>query len=206
MMKKQKSNKFYVVWKGRQTGVYENWDECFAQISQYPDAKYMSFKTLQEANTAFKSKFEKYIYKKTIIQQKKIGKIPDIQCVCVDAACSVEKQLMEYRGVILPQKKVIFHKGPFEGATNNIGEFLALVHAMAFMKKHHMNLPVYSDSNTAMVWVKNKKIKTTIEVGEKVQILIDKALLWLEQNNQQYSILKWETAEWGEIPADFGRK
>lgn len=42
---------------------------------------------------------------------------------------------MEYRGVDTKTRKQIFIQGPFEEGTNNIGEFLAIVHGLALLKK-----------------------------------------------------------------------
>lgn len=130
------------------------------------------------------------------------------QAICVDAGCSGNPGKMEYQGVHLPSGRKIFHYGPVWG-TNNIGEFLAIVHALALLKKKGMNMTVYSDSNTAQTWVKNKRCKTTLPRDEKTEPLyqlIERAELWLRNNPDHASVVKWDTAEWGEIPADFGRK
>jgi ribonuclease HI len=93
--------------------------------------------------------------------------------------------------------------------TNNIGEFLAIVHALAFLKKHEVNIPVYTDSLTALKWVKDKKVKTKLKEtpeNEELFELIERAVNWLNNNTYNNAILKWDTKNWGEIPADFGRK
>ncbi len=128
--------------------------------------------------------------------------------IAVDAACSGNPGPMEYRGVYLGTGDVIFHFGPMHG-TNNIGEFLAIVHALALMKQKHYEIPVYSDSYNAILWVKNGKCKTKLERNaqtEGLYQLIARAEKWLRENPQHAPILKWETREWGEVPADFGRK
>ena len=127
----------------------------------------------------------------------------------VDAACSGNPGRMEYRGVYTDSGEEIFHVGPFEQGTNNIGEFLALVHGLALLKKQNSPLPVYSDSVSAMAWVRNKKAKTTLiknEVNQSLFELVERAEKWLKTNTYTTTILKWETQDWGEIPADFGRK
>lgn len=50
--------KFYVVWEGRDPGVYDNWDDCLAQVEGFPGAKYKSFKSQQEAVEAFRGNGE----------------------------------------------------------------------------------------------------------------------------------------------------
>lgn len=130
------------------------------------------------------------------------------QAVCVDAACSGNPGPMEYRGVHLPSGKEIFHFGPVHG-TNNIGEFLAIVHAMALMKQKGLSMPVYSDSRTAIIWVQKRKAKTTLTPSPENAPLLElvaRAEAWLRQNGTPYPLIKWETEQWGEIPADFGRK
>ena len=130
------------------------------------------------------------------------------QALCVDAACSGNPGPMEYRGVHLPSGKEVFHYGPVHG-TNNIGEFLAIVHAMALMKQKGLSMPVYSDSRTAIIWVQKRKAKTTLAPTPENQPLLQlvaRAEAWLRQNGTPYPLIKWDTDQWGEIPADFGRK
>lgn len=117
---------------------------------------------------------------------------------------------MEYRGVLTHNKKQLFLKGPYPNGTNNIGEFLALVHGIALLKrKNKETVPIYSDSRTAMSWVKQKKCKTNLHFdasNKDLLALIKRAENWLKENTFKNPILKWETKAWGEIPADFGRK
>ena len=117
---------------------------------------------------------------------------------------------MEYRGVLTHNKKEIFIKGPYNKGTNNIGEFLALVHGIALLKsKNKEDIPIYSDSKIAMSWVKKKQCRTNIvfDASNKDLLeLIKRAENWLKENTFKNPILKWETKAWGEIPADFGRK
>ena len=116
---------------------------------------------------------------------------------------------MEYRGVYTATGQEIFHIGPLKKGTNNVGEFLALVHGLALLKQKGSNLPIYSDSRNAISWVKKKKCKTLLErepVNEQIFDLIERAEKWLNTNTYTTTILKWETSVWGEIPAYFGRK
>lgn len=126
----------------------------------------------------------------------------------MDAACSGNPGKMEYRGVHLPSGREVFHYGPVYG-TNNIGEFLAIVHALALLKQKGSSMPVYSDSFTARTWVKKKKCKTQLPRDRKTEQLyriIERAESWLHNNTYPNDIVTWQTDEWGEIPADFGRK
>ena len=116
---------------------------------------------------------------------------------------------MEYRGVYVKTGEEIFRQGPFEDGTNNVGEFLALVHGLALLKQRNLDMPLYSDSKTAISWVKKRKAATKLERTARnapIFELIERAEKWLQTNSFKTEILKWETEAWGEIPADFGRK
>lgn len=207
--------KYYVVWDGVNPGIYSSWTECQLQIKGYEGAKYKSFDTREEAERAFASSPYIYIGKNTKAAQEKrklpCGTLPQAvveNSLAVDAACSGNPGPMEYRGVHVASRQEIFHFGPMKG-TNNIGEFLALVHGLALLKQKGFDMPVYSDSVNAISWVKQKKCKTKLPrtaETESLFLLIERAEKWLRENTYSTRILKWETKEWGEIPADFGRK
>jgi ribonuclease HI len=206
--------KFYVVWKGRETGVFGSWAECEKQIRGFEGARYKSFLTLESAETAFHGDYRDFIgngprLPKVIPAEMKQYGAPDWDSLSVDAACSGNPGRMEYRGVWTKTGKEVFRKGPYDQATVNIGEFLAIVHGLAWLQKLNNRCPVYSDSRTALKWVKDKTVKTKLEkspANEQVFILIDRAVKWLKEHSYPNLLLKWETAAWGEIPADFGRK
>jgi ribonuclease HI len=207
--------KFYVVWKGRKTGVFTSWNVCKRQIDGFEGAEYKSFANLNEAEIASTKNYETYKGKntKTVVlssqEKKQFGK-PILDSISVDAACAGNPGNMEYRGVLTHNKKEIFKKGPYQKGTNNIGEFLALVHGIALLKsKNKEDIPIYSDSKIAMSWIRQKKCKTNMHFDESNKDLLDlikRAETWLKENTFKNPILKWETKAWGEIPADFGRK
>ena len=207
--------KYYTVWKGHHTGVFESWEDCKAQIKDFKGAQYKSFSTFEAAKKAYKSNPKDYIGKSkkfnselSEAQLKKIGD-PNYNSISVDAASSGNPGKMEYRGVDTKSKKQLFIQGPFEEGTNNIGEFLAIVHGLALLKKKNSDRIIYTDSRTAMSWVKKKTCNTKLERNEKnspLFELVDRAVDWLKNNSYSTTIVKWETKAWGEIPADFGRK
>ncbi len=207
-------NKFYVVWEGNQTGIFSSWEKCKKAVEGYPKAKYKAFPSKEMAEKAFSESYELYKGKKvfeTGLSENKLKLIgePKIPSISVDAACSGNPGVMEYRGVYTHTKEEIFRLVPMEGGTNNIGEFLAIVHALALLKKHNQTMPIYSDSQIAINWVRQKQCKTKLEEtnkNTKIFELIERAENWLHQNIFPNHILKWETKAWGEIPADFGRK
>lgn len=203
---------FYVVWNGVTPGVYNSWDECKAQVSGYDGAIYKSFPSLEQAKKAFDESPWLYVGKQAKKETpKKLLSNPAIikDSLAVDAACSGNPGLMEYRGVYVLTGEQIFHQGPYEQGTNNVGEFLALVHGLALLKQKKLAMPLYSDSANAIKWVKDKKCKTKLEktaVNMSLFYMIERAEKWLKENTYTTKIIKWETKEWGEIPADFGRK
>ena len=208
-----KKQKYYVVWKGVSPGVYTSWTDCQLQIKGFDGALYKSFDTQEEAEHAFASPAHHYIgaqnSKLITHNSKALPKDFDMNCVAVDAACSGNPGPMEYRGVYLLTGQQIFHFGPIFG-TNNIGEFLAIVHALALMKQKGICMTIYSDSRNALAWIKQKKCKTKLErtpKTEEVFQMIERAETWLKTHTYaDIPLLKWETEEWGEVPADFGRK
>jgi ribonuclease HI len=204
--------KYYVVWNGLKTGVFDNWKECEAQVKGVEGARYKSFEDREEAMKAFGGRWEAYIRKaEKRVSNPRVGNpfSPIQESICVDAACSGNPGIMEYRGVDTNTRQQLFHKGPFPLGTNNIGEFLGIVHALALLKKSDSRLPVYSDSRIAIKWVRDKAYKTKLPRNRKTEPLfelLDRAVYWLNSNQYENPVLKWETDQWGEIPADFGRK
>ena len=198
--------KFYVVWKGNKPGIYQSWERCQNEIKNVKGALFKSFSDEAEAKKAYEQGYE--TYKKTL-DFIDISDGPELNSISVDAASSGNPGTMEYQGVNTNTKEVLFKMGPFNNATNNIGEFLALVHGIAILEKDLKKRIIYSDSVTAMSWVRKKRCQTKLkrnDENEEVFILIDRATKWLKENNYSATIRKWETKKWGEIPADFGRK
>lgn len=211
-----KKQKYYVVWFGNPAGIYDKWSKCQKAIKGIAGAQYMSFLSLKEAKIAFNKDYKDYKGKGTSKKKKTLTAAeksaygdPNMYSISVDAASSGNPGIMEYRGVDTQTKKQLFHQGPFKRGTNNIGEFLALVHGLAFLKKHNSDRILYTDSRIAMGWVKkktcNSKVTWTPENKELLE-LVKRAESWLKNNSYQTNIVKWETKAWGEIPADFGRK
>ncbi|HAT65194.1 MAG TPA: ribonuclease H [Flavobacteriaceae bacterium] len=210
-----KKEKFYVVWYGNPAGIFGSWKECQLSIKGVKGAQYMSFETFAEAKKAYNKEYEDYKgkggkKKKTLSPEdlKKIGE-PNLYSISVDAASSGNPGKMEYRGVDTQTHKQLFHQGPFTQGTNNIGEFLAIVHGLALLKQKNSDRIIYTDSRIAMGWVKKKKCNTKLKPSAKNKTLfelISRAETWLKNNTYATKIVKWETKAWGEIPADFGRK
>lgn len=210
------SVKYYVVWVGMTPGIYSSWDECKQQVESWKGAVYKGFDTREEAEKAFMGRPEDYIEKKAPEHRsvrRKDGPRPlpsEVlrNALAVDAACSGNPGQMEYRGIFLGAAQEVFHFGPMLG-TNNIGEFLAIVHGLALLAQKGLDWPVYSDSRNAILWVKAGRCKTKLARTPQTEQLfqvIARAENWLQQNRFSNPLIKWETKRWGEIPADFGRK
>ncbi len=210
-------NKFYVVWQGRHPGIYDSWEVCEKEVVGCIGAKYKGFPNRLSAETAFREGPDKYWGKEVapIIDLSAAKEQPASPAIAVDAACAGNPGKMEYQGVWVnfsthpASQKLLFKSPVFPNGTNNIGEFLAIVHALALQKNNGWNFPIYSDSVNAQLWVKQKKCKTKLQPNDKNAYLfelVERAEKWLENNEIVVKILKWKTEIWGEIPADFGRK
>ncbi len=194
------AKKYYVVWSGKNPGIYDSWAACQAQIKGQKGARFKSFKSLTEAQAAWAGEQ---------VEAPSAQSHIVLPSWSVDAACSGNPGRMEYQGVDTQTKQRIFHLGPLEEGTNNIGEFLAIVHALALLQRTQNPLPIYTDSQTAMAWVRNKKAKTQLKPSTRNAYLFEliaRAERWLHAHTFDNPILKWNTRSWGEIPADFGRK
>jgi ribonuclease HI len=207
-----KVQKWYVVWAGRKPGVYGSWAECEAQVKGYPAAKHMAFESRAEAEAAYSGLPDDYIGQHVSkLTPELLEQLGDSQgdSYAVDAAASGSPGPVEYRCVHLPTGREVFRRGPFEDGTNNVGEFLAIVHALALFKQNEIGSPIYSDSETALIWVRGKRCRTNLEKTERNEELfnlIERAEAWLQGNDYANKVAKWETDQWGENPADFGRK
>lgn len=202
--------KFYVVWKGRKTGVFDSWTECEAQVKGFVGAQYKSFETRKEAEAALSGGYQKSAGKPSTSGRWKTAKVrPILPSLCVDAACSGSPGPVEYRAVDTGTGKQLFHAGPYRDGTNNVGEFLAIVRALAWLSKNRSYIPVYSDSESAIAWVKARRCRTKLErtaANAQLFALIASAEKWLAENQIMNGVLKWDSELWGENPADFGRK
>jgi ribonuclease HI len=212
-------DKYYVVWQGKDPGVYLTWKECEAQVKGQAGAKFKAFGSRQDAEKAFAEGPQRYMQANARRSPKvpkgelvDFSRFPEIHPLswCVDAACSGNPGVMEYRGVHTATNQQLFIR-KFQEGTNNIGEFLGIVHALALLKKQGDGAtPIYSDSKIALNWVlRDKRCKTKLEPNAKNAELFEfvkRAENWLRTNTFSNPLLKWETKKWGEIPADFGRK
>ena len=222
-----KKQKYYVVWQGKLPGIYTSWDECKKQVQGVQGAQYKGFDSLAEAEQASRLPYNSVVVQNTrntpstqntpalVIDDNGMTAVregvenpPVLDALAVDAACSGNPGVMEYQGIYIPTRTRVFHYIAPKG-TNNIGEFLAIVHGLSYLKKHHLNQIIYSDSVNAISWVRQKQCKSKLPEDPSTAELWDyihRAENWLRTNSYTTEIRKWDTDHWGEIPADFGRK
>ncbi len=209
--------KYYVVWQGLSPGIYDSWEECQAQVEGFAGARFKAFPDIESATAAFRGSYEDQATLLIALSrrpQADVGyeQFPEIRmdAWAVDGACAGVPGPMEYQGVELATGRRIFHFGPLPGGTNNIAEYVALVHALALLDRQgdHQR-PIYSDSRTAIAWLRNRHSKTTLQpTAENAQVfqLLNRADRWVATHQLLNPVLKWQTETWGEIPADFHRK
>jgi ribonuclease HI len=219
--------KYYVVWKGRSSGVFNTWEACSAQVTGFTGAEYKSFASLAEAKAAFRGTYGQFVGIPARVEPWKLEMAgltlpasgvykardgvpgPILPSISVDAACSGVPGPVEWQGVETDSGKRLFRTGPYVQGTNNIGEFLAIVQGLRWLADRHLKLPLYSDSKNAILWIKLKKCRTKLErtsQNASLFALVAQAEDWLAENRIANKILKWDTEMWGENPADFGRK
>jgi ribonuclease HI len=205
--------KYYVVWKGRQTGLFTSWDTCAKQVQGFPGAEYKAFENRAVAEAALKGRYADYTGQPapprlTPAQLARIGQ-PLPESYVVDASCLGNPGQLEYRCVHTHTRAPLFHQGPYAEGTNNIGEFLAIVHALMLLQQRGLASPLYSDSENALAWARARHCKTRLtQTSRNAELfgLIARAEEWLRANPYPNRLLKWETEAWGENPADYGRK
>jgi ribonuclease HI len=211
--------RYYVVWNGRKRGIFNAWAECEKQVKGFVGAEYKGFGSLDEARAALKASYEEFRGRSSSLGKWTMAAVkPRLPSICVDAACSGSPGRLEYRGVDTATHKELFRAGPFADGTNNVGEFLAISEALRWLRSHGPARPVYSDSENAIAWIRAKKCNTKLERtarNRRLFEMISRAEDELrrgevqtvgERARQNSQVLKWDTASWGEIPADFGRK
>ncbi|MWC27907.1 ribonuclease H [Paenibacillus sp. MMS18-CY102] len=229
-------SKHYVVWVGRKPGVYATWADCQKQTHKFEGAKFKSFESKAAAEAAFKAGWEtnwgqgkspagasasasaaggrSTAYRSSPRAAASKAVAPDsleidYDSISVDVGTSGNPGPTEYKGVDTQTGEVVFACGPIRKGTNNLGEFLAIVHALRYLQQLGSNKTVYTDSVNAMKWLNQKAVASTLvrdASTAEIWRLVDDAVQWLKTNKYENKVLKWQTKLWGEIKADYGRK
>jgi ribonuclease HI len=202
--------KWYVVWYGRVPGVYETWEACQAHIHNVRGAKYKSFLTYEAAVEAYAEGHEQHIGKRRKQSNIVLDAPPYIvPSLCVDVGTYGNPGRVMYRGVATHTGLVVFESPPIPYGTNNLGEFVAIVHGLAYIEKNGLDMPVYTDSVNARNWVRRREVRSTLERDTRaitMWTLVDRALQWLYTHRDHATVLQWDTKAWGQIKADYDRK
>jgi len=212
--------KYYVVRNGKKKWIFDSWDETKVIVEWFQNAKYKSFDDYDIAKKSFDMWYDVFFGqrdkkvkkdKKEIIKNKKIL----TPSICVDASCMGNPGNLQYQIVDTGNLCNIYKSPIFEHWTQNIWEYMAIVHWMMilsendFYKKYKI---IYSDSNTAISWIVNKKPKTSLIrdiYNIKLKNQFEKTNKWLLENTEKIKniqVIKRETKYRWEILADFGRK
>jgi ribonuclease HI len=136
----------------------------------------------------------------------------ELPCIVVDGSYLGNLDRMEYQAIGLPQNAIIFSDGPYRGGGASIAEFLGLVKGLQYLENRQMDMLIYSDSKTALSWVRRCKVNSVIlkrdDCPDQVKEMVQDALGWLRSNTDftKGRFRKWHTTFWGENPADYGRK
>lgn len=211
--------KFYVVWAGRVPGIYDNWPDAHDQVDGFPGARFKAFDSCEDATLAFRKEADaadRLIFSRMAEKRNQqvvnYSAFPEIclDAISVDGACDRNPGgNVEYRGVRVGTGEEIFHVGPLVGGSNNIGEYIGLVHVLAFLQSQGDDTtPVYTDSRTALSWLRNRHNRSTVKIDPSLPLakILARADAWVATHQWKNPVLKWNTELWGEIPADFGRK
>lgn len=197
-----KAKKYYAVLKGYEPGVYDSWTDCQKQVNGFSGAEFKSYTSREEALTAFNTN-------ELDVEIEPTYKPSSKESISVDVGTHGNPGIMEYRLVWSDTGEEIYHSKEYPVGTNNLGEFLAIVHAIGYVRKENLDIDIYSDSQTALTWVKKKQYKTSLERNKDTELLfkhLDRAISYLRNNEPYAKLHKWNTVLHGEIKADFGRK
>lgn len=209
-----KEKKRYVVRQGRRPGIYETREACQRQVSWYRDAVYKSFTSYDEALEAFAHGWLSWLqWKRSLSQIRQLmGEEYFLTSIATDAACQSNPGKLEWQGVIISTWEKMFSSPVYSVGTVNIGEYLALIEWIQRCLDHPSYRYIYSDSRIALSWLKKWQYVTKLPRSfqtEKLFVLLEKQTAWLQAHSswsERIILHKWPTDQWGEIPADFGRK
>lgn len=191
---------FYVVWVGRYPGVYSSWEECEAQVKGFPGARFRSFGDRATALSAFASNEDLFAVD--------ADRGPQPESCAVGTFKSNHNSDIGYIGVATGTGDKLFQVSTLPNSTNNIGAFLAVCHALAFCAERGLETPIYSDSQTALAWIRHRKCGSALTrtaANLKTFDLVNRAERWLASHDWRNSVLQWNTKAWGPIPANFKR-
>lgn len=126
--------------------------------------------------------------------------------IIVHSTANTKTKRMAYKGFNESTNKWIF-KVKYKGyCTQNVADFMAIVHALHYCKINNIDLPIYNDNLVAIKWVKDKKVNSLlIKTKENHELFqsFENALVILKQNDFLNPILFWKKKELGNIKNPF---
>lgn len=191
--------KYYVVWRGRETGIFTSWDACLRSVNDFQGALFRGYSTWEEAHDAHLNG-----YWREVAKNKAVTPTTEVirHSFATDAVHNADGTF-SYFITDIEQSRTIYRSPSFHDSNLNVCRFLAIVHALAILTKTSDTRPVYSPSATAISWVSRRECRTSLcrTLGNTVTFdLIIRAGRFLADNLMSNPILRWESESWGEVP------
>ncbi|HKY08893.1 MAG TPA: ribonuclease H family protein [Candidatus Binatia bacterium] len=183
------AQKFYVVWAGRQTGVFTDWPTTQRAVIGYPGARYKAFETRTEAEQAFAAGKSQGTSEAEVSSKRRksnseraalhVAHQFDVSIYC-DGACepnpgSAGSGIVVYRGGQLAE---LWYGLYNPAGTNNTAELSALHHALRMAEaeiKTGNTVEVCSDSayaiNCIQKWAPSWEKRGWKKVGGEIKNL-----------------------------------
>lgn len=119
---------------------------------------------------------------------------------------NTKSRKMEYKAFNEETQKWIFQKKYTGYCTQNISDFISIVHALHYCNENSLDSPIYNNNKIAINWANNKKTNTQLfknNENKEIFQLYENALVWLKQNECSNQILFWNKKEMGNIEKPF---
>jgi ribonuclease HI len=179
------AQKFYVVWVGKQPGIYTTWSEAEQQVKGFPKAKFKSFASKPLAQEAYAQGITSSTSKRTT--SKKLAKktesshvlTADVDIFC-DGACDPNPGKAGTGIAIYKQQKVdqLWYGLYNPKGTNNTAELLGLYHSLMIAKdelKKDQSITIHCDSKYSIdcitKWAFGWKTKGWKKTGGEIKNL-----------------------------------
>ena len=186
----------YVVFVGREPGIYSNLSDCLEQLRGFKDRKYLSYTSLAEAEEALKRYNQGTLYigdniSDTLKQDINSG---------IYISCTYDAQTEQWaaygKDIESGMELLSIDAMPF--ATKNLTEFLAVVAVLRYCKNRGKLDNVYVDNIKILNWIHNKKAEYFIQKNQKNKELYTAILAaekWLSDNANYNNVTRIDLHE-----------
>ncbi|CAH9058473.1 Ribonuclease H [Pseudoalteromonas sp. CIP111854] len=156
------AKKYYVIWTGRETGIFTTWDKCKSLVDGFAGAKYKSYSSLEEAQSAFSGKLSLTPLKAkqraktnksniTSLCQKEIDAMPFDIKIYTDGACDPNPGKAGTGLAVYKQNELSeLWYGLYQAiGTNNTAELRGLAQALLLAKEYlasNFSVVIFCDS------------------------------------------------------------